>query len=177
MLRLSYVENINSNSMIKKVYQTAMLLLGAGLLLSLGSCNPSSKYEKAEKESISDYLSNSPNDFVKMESGLYYFESLPGTGVSPAVGDTAYIQYTGKFLNGATFDTNVDKVPFPFAVGSGYVISGLDEGISYMKAGGKSVLLIPSNLAYGSQGFYTISGYTPLIFEVELTKVVAGPAK
>lgn len=178
MLRLSYVENNNSYSMIKKDYQTATLLMVAGLLLSLASCDPSAKYEKAEKESIADYLlSNSSSDFQKQESGLYYYETLEGTGDSPVQGDTAYIQYTGKFLDGATFDSNVDKAPFPFAVGTGYVIAGLDEGITYMKPGGKSLLLIPSNLAYGSQGYYTIGGFTPLLFEVELKKVVAGPAR
>jgi FKBP-type peptidyl-prolyl cis-trans isomerase FkpA len=177
MLRLSYVENNNSYSMIKKVYQTAMLLMVAGLLLSLSSCNPSAKYEKAEKEAIADYLSKTTLDFVKQPSGLYYYESLAGTGVTPVEGDTAYVQYTGKFLDGSTFDTNVDKAAFPFPVGNGYVIAGLDEGITYMKVGGKSVLLIPSNLGYGSQGYYTIGGYTALLFEVELKKVVAGPAK
>lgn len=160
--------------MIKKVYQTAMLLVVAGLLLSLVSCDPSSKYEKEEKQSIADYLSNSSVEFTKLESGLYYHEVSPGTGATPAPGDTAYVTYTGKFLSGSIFDTNVDKAAFPFAVGTGYVIAGLDEGITYMSVGGKSILLIPSNLGYGSQGYYTISGYTPLIFEVELKKIVPG---
>jgi FKBP-type peptidyl-prolyl cis-trans isomerase len=174
MLRLRYVENNNSNSMIKKVYQTAILLVVAGLLLSLGSCDPSAKYEKQEKESIADYLSNSDMSFTKQESGLYYHEVSAGTGVTPAPGDTAYVTYTGKYLDGVTFDSNVDKTAFPFAVGTGYVIAGLDEGVTYMSVGGKSVLLIPSNLGYGSQGYYTIGGFTPLIFEVELKEVVPG---
>jgi FKBP-type peptidyl-prolyl cis-trans isomerase len=160
--------------MIKKVYQTARSLVVAGLLLSLVSCDPSAKYEKEEKQSIADYLSNSSVEFTKMESGLYYHEVLAGTGATPAQGDTAYVTYTGKFLSGTIFDSNVDKTAFPFAVGTGYVIAGLDEGVTYMSPGGKSILLIPSSLGYGSQGYYTISGFTPLIFEVELKKIVAG---
>ena len=41
-----------------------------------------------------------------------------------------------------------------------------------MKPGGKSTLLIPSKLAYGAMGTYGISGYTPLLFDIELVKVV-----
>ena len=44
-----------------------------------------------------------------------------------------------------------------------------------MKEGGKATILIPSSLAYGTQGYYTIPGYTPLLYDVELVKVVAGP--
>ncbi len=163
--------------MIKKVYQTSMLLLAAGMLLSLGSCNPSDKYEKAEKESIADYLGRSPYEFVTEESGLYYYENTPGTGNTPAVHDTVYVQYTGKFLDGTTFDSNVGKDPFAFPIGENYAIPGFEEGIMYMKTGGKSTLLIPSSLAYGSQGYYTIPGFTALLFEIELIKIVPGSAK
>lgn len=164
--------------MIKNVYQASMLLFVAGLLLSLVSCDPAAKYEKNERQSIANYLSSNPAiEFTKEPSGLYYHEDLAGTGVSPAVHDTVYVQYTGKYLDGTTFDTNVGKDAFVFAMGEGWAIAGFDEGISYMKVGGKSTLLIPSNLAYGPTGFYTIGGYTPLLFEVELKKVVAGVAK
>ena len=62
----------------------------------------------------------------------------------------------------------------------GYVIKGFDEGITYMKVGGRSLLLIPSKLAYGTSGYYTydasgnysgIPGYTPLLFDITLARV------
>ena len=91
-------------------------------------------------------------------------EVLAGTGIIPVTNDTAYVKYTGKFLEGTTFDTNVGTTQkdFVFTVGEN-VIAGFDEGVTYMKVGGKSTLLIPSNLAYGTQGYYIIPGYTPLI--------------
>jgi FKBP-type peptidyl-prolyl cis-trans isomerase len=47
-----------------------------------------------------------------------------------------------------------------------------------MKEGGKSTLLIPSELAYGTYGRYPyIQGYTPLLFAIELVKVKAGPGE
>ena len=106
-------------------------------------------------------------------------ETLAGIGISPAAHDTAYVRYTGKYLNGTTFDSNVgtDRDDFVFPVGEGYAIYGFDEGVTYMKEGGKSTLLIPSNLGYGTQGYYTIPGYTPLLFEIELIKVKRGAVK
>jgi FKBP-type peptidyl-prolyl cis-trans isomerase FkpA len=47
-----------------------------------------------------------------------------------------------------------------------------------MKEGGQALLLLPSNLAYGKSGYYPyIQGYTPLLFDVELVRVKAGPGK
>jgi FKBP-type peptidyl-prolyl cis-trans isomerase len=40
-----------------------------------------------------------------------------------------------------------------------------------MNEGGKAILLIPSDLAYGPYGSGSIPGYTPLVFEVELIDV------
>jgi FKBP-type peptidyl-prolyl cis-trans isomerase len=57
------------------------------------------------------------------------------------------------------------------------MIAGFDEGITYMKAGGKAKFLVPSSLGYGPSGYYTIPGYTALLYEVELVKVSKGPAK
>ena len=164
--------------MIKKISQSILLFLTVGLILSLGSCNPASKYEKAESESIQNYLNNHPADtFDLKKSGLYYHKVLEGTGRTPVLHDTAYAIYTGMFLDGTVFDSNVGKDQLKFPVAEGYLIAGFDEGIQYMNEGGKATFLIPSKLAYGSQGYYTIGGYTPLLYEVELVHVTPGPGK
>jgi hypothetical protein len=46
-----------------------------------------------------------------------------------------------------------------------------------MKEGGSATFLIPSKLAYGTQGYYTIPGYTPLLYDVQLVKVIPGPSQ
>ena len=154
------------------------LLLAFWLLIALVSCDPASKYEKQEKEAISNYINTHPLDTFKLEeSGLYYRQVLLGTGASLAIGDTACIYYTGKFLDLSEFDTNVGGKMFKFAVGKGDVLQGFDEGTYYMKQGGKAQLLIPSSLAYGSQGYYSIGGYTPLLYDVELVLVIPGHTK
>jgi len=155
-------------------------LVGAIIVLAVVSCDKSEKYEKEELEKIDKYLSENPElDFVKKPSGLYYLEINPGNGIPLRTHDTAYIKYTGKFIDGSVFDTNinnngtVDTLISP--VNEGYLVPGFDEGLSYMQEGGKSMMLIPSSLAYGPWGYGIIPGYASLLFEVELVRVVEGP--
>lgn len=59
---------------------------------------------------------------------------------------------SGYLLNGNKFDSSYDRgQPLPFNVGVGQVIKGWDEGLLSMKVGGKRILLIPSELAYGKR--------------------------
>src|SRR5674476_1518102 len=44
--------------MNKKYFNSILLFLVVGLAIVLVSCNPASKYEKAEKQSISNYLNS-----------------------------------------------------------------------------------------------------------------------
>jgi len=158
--------------MIRTKSGAAIAILSAFILISATSCDPSNKLEKQEKEQMDAYLSeNSTLNFVKQPSGLYYAETLAGTGTSPALLDSAWVKYTGKFVDGTVFDSNVvtGKL-YAFIVGQNIV--GFDEGVLLMKPGGKATLLIPSKLGYGTAGNYSIPGYTPLVFDIELVKVV-----
>ncbi len=166
--------------MIKKYYQSVLLFLFVALIFSLGSCDPAKKYENREKASIQDYLaSHSDQNFELKPSGLYYLEALTGTGRAPEPNDSAYIILKVKFLDETVYYTNegtTDTIVFPVAVGA--LIYGLDEGITYMKEGGKASLLIPSSLAYGAIGNgYGIPGYTPLLYDVQLVRVKPAPTK
>ena len=163
--------------MIRKNGPVSLLLITALLIISLSSCDPGKKYRKEEESTIQSYLNLNPSlVFEKQASGLYYLSERAGTGITPVLHDTAYIKYTGKFIDGTVFDSNVsipDSLIIP--VGEGWLIQGIDEGLTLMKKGGKALLLIPSSLAYGASGYYIIAGYTPLLFEIELLKVKQGP--
>jgi FKBP-type peptidyl-prolyl cis-trans isomerase FkpA len=165
--------------MIKKYYRPLLIIMVTGLLISLVSCNPAKKYEKDEQDAIDNYLKNSDLVFTQTASGLYYSETKAGDGLAPATHDTVYVRYTGRFLNGTVLDTNVGEggEDFVFPLGEGYAIYGFDEAVSYMKVNGKATVVIPSSLAYGSQGYNIIPGYTPLEFELELVKVVPSGSK
>jgi FKBP-type peptidyl-prolyl cis-trans isomerase len=158
--------------MIKKIFRVLFPLVAIVLIISVVSCDPTTKLRKQENEQIQNYLAQNSNlNFVKQPSGLYYLEVVAGTGTSPIRTDSAYVKYTGKFLDGTVFDSNVASGKlYGFIIGMN--ITGFDEGITLMKPGGKATLLIPSSLAYGTAGTYGISGYTPLLFDVELVKTV-----
>ena len=83
------------------------------------------------------------------------------------------VHYTGRLLDGTKFDSSLDRNdPIEFKLGQGMVIKGWDEGIALLKVGGKALLIIPSNLAYGSRGAGgVIPPFSPLTFEVELVSV------
>lgn len=103
-------------------------------------------------------------------SGLRYIVQQEGTGKSPLATDKVTVHYTGKFLDGKVFDSSVQRgQPIDFPLNG--VIPGWTEGLQLMKEGGKSVLYIPYNLAYGEQGYGPIPAKADLIFEVELIKV------
>lgn len=167
--------------MMKKNSITSILIISTVLAFTLISCDPSKKYVEQEEDQIQDYLKSNPNlSFEQKPSGLYYVTIQQGTGIIPVKHDTAYLKYTGRFLNGNIFDTNISETKvdtFIVPVDEGWLIQGFDEGLTYMKVGEKAQLLIPSKLAYGPTGYMIIGGYTPLLFDLELIKVKRGSVK
>lgn len=103
-------------------------------------------------------------------SGLRYFDIVPGTGASPQTGKQVTVNYTGWLLNGQKFDSSKDRnQPFSFTFGVGQVIKGWDQGLATMKTGGRRLLIIPPDLAYGIRGAPgAIPPCSTLIFDVEL---------
>ncbi|WCB96356.1 hypothetical protein DSM104299_05114 [Baekduia alba] len=103
---------------------------------------------------------------------------VTGTGVAAKEGDKVAVQYVGQLFNGGKeFDTSWKKgrTPFEFTVGQGQVIQGWDQGIPGMKVGGRRVLVIPADAAYGAAGSPpTIPANAPLVFVVDLKKISKG---
>ena len=111
--------------------------------------------------------------FDKTNSGLRYKILQSGNGKQANKGDMVSVHYKGQLLDGTVFDSSYKrKQPIDFNVGLGQVISGWDEGIQLLKVGDKARFVIPSELAYGSQGAGSvIPPDAPLIFDVELVNV------
>ncbi|MDD4803866.1 MAG: FKBP-type peptidyl-prolyl cis-trans isomerase [Candidatus Pacebacteria bacterium] len=95
-----------------------------------------------------------------------------GTGDIAVAGKIVTVHYTGVFADGKKFDSSRDRgVPFEFTLGAGMVIKGWDVGVEGMKVGGKRLLVIPPDFAYGPNDYGPIPGNSTLIFEVELLGV------
>jgi len=100
---------------------------------------------------------------------------VKGKGKQAKEGDMVSLQYVGNsWTTGAQFDASWDRggEPFSFALGAGEVIPGWDQGIAGMKEGGRRLLVIPPDLAYGAQSpSPDIGPNETLVFVVDLEKV------
>jgi FKBP-type peptidyl-prolyl cis-trans isomerase FkpA len=122
-----------------------------------------------EKAKSLEYLAKAAAEpgASKTESGLIYRELQPGTGDSPKASDKVKVNYRGTLINGTEFDSSYKRnQPAEFQLTG--VIKCWTEGVQKMKTGGKSVLICPSDLAYGDRGNPSIPGGSTLIFEIEL---------
>lgn len=132
------------------------------------------KLAQINKEASEKFLKeNSQKPNIKVTpSGLQYEITKAGTGLSPKETDTVQVHYTGRTIDGKVFDSSVERgQPVDFVLNQ--VIKGWTEGLQLMKEGGKAILYIPSDLAYGERGAGqgVIGPNQALIFEVELLKV------
>jgi peptidylprolyl isomerase len=81
-----------------------------------------------------------------------------GSGPEVTEGDTVEVNYVGwTFSDGQELDTSwqteQDSTAFPVEnVGQAGVIEGWNEGLIGMREGGRRLLVIPAELAYGEQG-------------------------
>ena len=97
-----------------------------------------------------------------------------GKGPPAKAGDTITAHYAGvTFSTGEEFDASWNRgEPFTFPLGGGQVIEGWDRGFVGMKQGGRRILTIPPELAYGAQGFPPAIGPNEtLVFVVDLVEI------
>jgi len=125
-------------------------------------------YDAQNEAEILQYIEDNDLEATKSDSGLYYVINDEGTGTAPTSSSNVTVAYTGYFLDGTVFDES-DANGISFDLNK--VILGWQEGITYFKEGGEGVLLIPSSLAYGSNGTGPIPGGAVLVFDVKLISV------
>ena len=109
-----------------------------------------------------------------MDNGLIIEDLVLGDGFEAKDRNKVIVNYTGKLEDGSIFDSSLNpgREPFVFTLGVGAVIKGWDLGVKGMKVGGKRILTIPPELAYGDNGAgKVIPPGATLIFEVELLNV------
>lgn len=146
--------------------------------------------KKTEEGKIAKYVEKNKLQPKKTASGLQYVIKEEGTGANPVVGDTVVINYTGGLTNDKVFDTSLKTVaekekishpmkqyePLRVRIGHTPVIQGWTEGLQLLKKGSKATFIIPSSLGYGErQQSNLIPPYAPLVFDVEVIDIIAGP--
>ena len=129
--------------------------------------------ELQEKEMVFLAENASREDVQLTESGLQYIVLEQGSGPKPAAGDTVRVHYEGALIDGTIFDSSYQQDQ-PEEIPLDMVIPGWAEGIQLMNTGGKCILYIPSQLAYGERGAgYVIPPYSTLVFTIELLEIIS----
>lgn len=126
--------------------------------------------KKATEKAAQEALSKLTTGMEKTASGLFYKITKAGEGAQPEKGAEVTVHYKGTLVDGTVFDSSYQrKEPIKFSVGVGQVIPGWDEGILLLNKGAAARFVIPSQLAYGTQGAGgVIPPHATLVFEVEL---------
>jgi peptidylprolyl isomerase len=94
-----------------------------------------------------------------------------GTGDAMPAGGTGEWNYEGVlFSDGTLFDSSWERGQ-PITFGLDQVIPGWREGLVGMKAGGRRLLIIPPEKAYGNRALQGIPPNSTLVFVVDLEDV------
>jgi FKBP-type peptidyl-prolyl cis-trans isomerase FkpA len=117
---------------------------------------------------IQSYLTTKGLAATKDLSRVYYIVGTEGTGSDIITNEsTLIIKYTGRFLDGTSFDSSTDGT---FSTTLNGVIAGWGL-LTKFKAGTKVRLFIPSDLAYGTGGRNTVPPNAILDFDIEIVSV------
>jgi FKBP-type peptidyl-prolyl cis-trans isomerase FkpA len=185
---------------IKSIGFLALALTAVGFVACIDDENTDEAIFERDLKDIEEYVAESDmvnvKEFIDPVTGIsIIWQEVSASGLAITRGDTISTDYTGRFLNDAIFDTSIDSVaranslfdprrsyvPLRFRTSSStsrlLVVSGFEYGLVQLEQGDKATILIPSAYAYGNNPppNSRIPLNAPLIFEVELTEVKAGP--
>lgn len=107
-----------------------------------------------------------------LDGGIYYCVLKSGSkeGRTPNRGSLVTVHYTGKTINGKTFDSSRGGVAPAFRLRD--LIPGWIIALQQMHVGDKWEVYIPADKAYGRLNQPGIPGGSTLIFEIELVGVM-----
>ncbi len=104
-------------------------------------------------------------------SGLQYKVIKEGAGVKPGDSDIVETNYRGTTIDGKEFDSSA-KHGSSFTLPVNGVIKGWAEALKMMPVGSKWQIYVPSELAYGDEGYGDdIPPGSTLVFDLELLSI------
>jgi len=136
--------------------------------------SPSAQREALEDTSVKPVI---PKPTGSPPRRLEKEDIVKGKGAPAKNGDTVIVQYVGvSFSTGEEFDASWDRgQPFPVALGTGSVIQGWEKGLVGIRKGGRRMLTIPPELAYGREGYPpAIAPNETLVFVIDAVDVQPG---
>jgi FKBP-type peptidyl-prolyl cis-trans isomerase FkpA len=169
---LEIVKSGLSDGALKRPHKVDMQIYGPKIE-QMGKARGATVAEK-EKKAGAAFLAKAAAEpgAKKTASGAILKTLKEGSGPSPNATDKVKVHYHGTRVDGTVFDSSVKRGQ-PVTLQLGNVIKCWTEGLQQMKAGGKSRLICPANIAYGDRGSPPIiSPGATLIFDVELLEIV-----
>jgi FKBP-type peptidyl-prolyl cis-trans isomerase len=123
----------------------------------------------SEVPQMQAYAATNGINAIRHSSGLYYEIINAGSGPTANTNSKIFITYTGKLMNGQTFDEQLTPNTTGWSLDG--LIKGWIIGIPLIQKGGHIKLIVPSSLAYGCDQYYSIPGNSVLFFDVHLVDV------
>jgi FKBP-type peptidyl-prolyl cis-trans isomerase len=135
----------------------------------------------SEPAAIAKYLADNKVTAKPSPDSLFFVMREGKAGKPIKEGDSVYVKYTGMLLDNTVFETSDhgpghNSIQFVYTKDM-HLIRGWVEALGSMHDGEKVRILLPSAIAYGPQGAphsQMILPYTPLVFDLEIIKVVPG---
>lgn len=105
----------------------------------------------------------------KLPNGVIYFETVTGSGSSPASTDTVKVHIQGFYVTGKPW---LEKRDSPSELVPAKIISCLGSAITRMKYGGSCEIVCPASTAFGDKGQLPViyPGAT-LVYKLQLPKL------
>jgi FKBP-type peptidyl-prolyl cis-trans isomerase FkpA len=152
--------------MRRSIYMVFLIIIG----IATGCQKDSITRFEDERREIRKYLEANNLQFIEQSTGLFMVTDVEGTNGSPGQGALVEVKYKGYYLDGEIFDETIGNQTAKFNLYS--LVLGWRYGVPFMKKGGKSRLIMPSRLGYGSNPPPGIRPNAILVFEVELIDFV-----
>ena len=134
------------------------------------TCFPGT-YETQSTEMINGWnLIYGSSGYTIDPQGFLYQIMSSGT-THPTTADTISVTYTGKTMNGTTFDSSISPSSFPLSE----LILGWQYALPLVGVGGQIRFIVPASLAYGCDVSGPIPANSPLDFTVNLISIVPQP--
>jgi FKBP-type peptidyl-prolyl cis-trans isomerase len=153
-----------------------LYILGLSIMLSgiFSSCKPDSLTVMHEDEVAAreQFIKTHNLDEYKDDSGIYFKDSIIGTGDIIKSGYQIKMVYKITLLNGKAVFSNLDEYGHNYEEHSFYVdvsndivnqspvqqIAGLHKGFKKMRIGGRAFMVIPSELAFQALDYSSTYG-------------------
>ncbi|MDQ3158724.1 MAG: FKBP-type peptidyl-prolyl cis-trans isomerase [bacterium] len=160
---------------MSKVKRSISLIIALAFLFSSFAFTGFVVWTMIQENNEDDTTANLEEELMSQNqstiSEIQITDTVVGEGEEVKPGATVTVHYTGKLVSdGTVFDSSVERGE-PATFGLNEVIDGWKEGIPGMKVGGKRILIVPANKAYGPQELPGIPANSDLQFEVELIAI------